>query len=221
MNEALESVLIQAISAYDYPSTTYDFLEKHERRFSSVVDLEHFLKNLLLSHDMQSLKDGLSGILFWGYYRVPYRDHRVGTFRAKVSDAHLQAASGVFPTLEGNGLMRLSRLALPEFSNMAFVTKLRTFLDPDHYCVLDRKIARLAQLASRLKFQPTYIPINAQNERVYGWWVDACRTLASRLPMKARPIDVERGIFHLADHGEADLAERLLNEVVRCGGNDT
>jgi hypothetical protein len=45
--------------------------------------------------------------------------------------------------------MLLKRISLPQFSKMAFISKLRTFLDPDHYCVLDKKIASLAPLAIR------------------------------------------------------------------------
>ena len=76
-NQTLDDALIEAIRAYDYPTVTYDFSDGRERVFTSMIDLEHFLKDLLLSGDVRCLKDGLSGILFWGYYRVNYRDRRV------------------------------------------------------------------------------------------------------------------------------------------------
>ena len=31
--------------------------------------------------------------------------------------------------------------------------------------------------------------------------------------MKLRPVDVERGLFYLVDHGKVDLAEQLLRVV--------
>ena len=78
---------------------------------------------------------------------------------------------------------------------------------------MDKKIASLAPLAKRLKRHPTSIPITQDNERIYGWWVDACSSLASRLSTKARPVDVERGLFHLVEHKKTDVAEKLLNSV--------
>jgi hypothetical protein len=209
-NQTLDDVLGEAIRAYDYPPITYDFIQGRERVFTSMIDLEHFLKALLLSGDICRLKDGLSGIIFWGYYRVGYRDRRVKTFRDQVCDTDLRNASEIFPTLEGAGLMPLKRIGLPQFTHMAFITKLRTFLDPDHYCVLDKKIASLAPLAIRLKRQQTYIPITPHNERAYKWWVDSCSALGSRLQIKARPVDIERGFFQLVNDKHIDLAEKLL-----------
>jgi hypothetical protein len=141
MNKRLDSKLLEAISAYDYPPITYDFLQERECSFSSMIDLELFLQNLLQSGDVRSLKDGLSGILYWGHYRAGFRDHRVAKFRATVSDAELEYANEAIRVLHGTELIRLKDLTLPQFSNMAFITKLRTFLDPERYCVLDSKIA--------------------------------------------------------------------------------
>jgi|HubBroStandDraft_4_1064222.scaffolds.fasta_scaffold227274_3 hypothetical protein len=44
MNQTLDDALIEAIRAYDYPPITYDFLGARERRFSSMIDLDHFLQ---------------------------------------------------------------------------------------------------------------------------------------------------------------------------------
>lgn len=168
MKRALEDKLVEAISGYGYPAVTYDFVGGRELRFSSMNDLDYYLQNLLDTDEAQSLKDGLSGILYWGHYRAGYRDYRVATFRRTVTDVQLQGAIGTFRLLDGTGLISLKRTALPQFSNMAFISKLRTFLDPGHYCVLDSKIAKLAPLATRLKCYRTYIPVNRQNELVYA-----------------------------------------------------
>lgn len=134
----------------------------------------HFLRDLLLSGDVRSLKDGLSGILFWGYYRVDYRDRRVKTFRDQVCDVHLQNASEIFPTLEGTGLALLKRISLPQFSNMAFITKLCTFLDPDHYCVLDRKlpVLRRSRFGSSAR-RPIFRSLHTMSDRTDGGWIAA------------------------------------------------
>ena len=47
-NQTLDDALIDAIRAYDYPPITYDFFDGHERVFTSIADLECFLKDLLL-----------------------------------------------------------------------------------------------------------------------------------------------------------------------------
>ena len=226
-----EEILVKAIRAFDYPPVTYDFVQDCERPFGSMRALESHLQNLLHATDERSVKDGLSGVLYWGYYRVGYRDYRVKRFRERVTDRGLRQAIQVFQDLEGIGLRSLKKLALPEFSNMAFITKLRVFLEPERYCVLDSKIASLGPLAARLMRQKTSIPINDENERAYAWWVDVCGSLSRRLQMrpKPRPVDVERGLFHLVDDGRREEAEWLLaseprpdsaHSSVACGADD-
>jgi hypothetical protein len=213
MNEAkARDVLLQAISAYDYPAVTYDFAQQREVCFPRMQDLDDFLGHLLHSGDAQSVKDGVSGILYWGHYRTGFRDHRVNRFRKMVTGDHLEQGIKTFNVLEGASLKRLQELSLPEFRYMAFVSKLRTFLDSERYCVLDRKIASLTPVTARLTFQATYIPITAKNERAYAWWVRTCESIASRLRLEkpTRPVDVERGLFYLVDHGRRNLAEQYL-----------
>jgi len=215
MSPTAEETLIEAITAYDYPPVTYDFLEQRERCFAGVRDLERYLQGLLWATDTQSIRNGLSGVLYWGHYRVGYRDDRVRNFRARVTETQLLRAIRTFRVLHGSGIVDLCKIDLPQFSYMAFVTKLRTFLDPERYCVLDSKIASLAPLAARLKRQKTYIPVTAQNNRAYEWWIDTCLSLALCLQNQhdCRPVDVERGLFYLCDRGKLGVAEHLLSNV--------
>jgi len=213
MNRELGDKLLEARLAYDYPAVTYDFADGRERQFPSINDLDTYLQGFLRSNDLQKLRDGLSGLLYWGHYRAGYRDYRVAGFRNSVTDIGLRRAVEIFPTLQGVGLVALKRLGLPEFSNMAFITKFRTFLDPEHYCVLDKKIATLAPLVGRLKQQPTCIPVTEHNEQAYQWWVGTCSSLASQLRANLRPVDVERGIFYLIERKQIGLAERLLSDL--------
>jgi hypothetical protein len=212
--KAIGDMLLQAIKAYDYPPVTYDFVQQREIRFSTVQDLDNYLHTLLHSGDTQHVKDGLSGILYWGHYRTGIREYRVNRFRTTITSDHIEQGIKTFKALDGTGLTKLQKLGLPEFRYMAFVSKLRTFLDPERYCVLDSKIARLTPLTARLTFQPTYIPITAHNERAYAWWVNVCQSLASHLRTRltTRPVDVERGLFYLVDHGQRGVAEQFLGE---------
>jgi len=209
----LEDQIIEAIGRFDYPPVTYDFLAGCELSFPSMIDLDHYLQDLLLSGAEDKLKDGLSGILYWGYYRTPYRDYRVAKFRTEITNAKLHPASTVVRMLDGSSLATLRDLRLPQFSQMAFVTKFRTFLDPERYCVLDSKIGKLKFLSCRLKRQRTYIPINTHNEEVYRLWVDTCGSIAARLQRKLRPVDVERSFFYLLDHNKAAIADEYLSSA--------
>jgi hypothetical protein len=213
MNEATpRDTLLQAISAYDYPSVTYDCAQQRQVSFPTMQDLDDYLRCLLHSSDPRTVKDGLCGILYWGHYRSGFRDYRVERFRAMVTGDQLEKAIKTFNALDGTSLRTLQKLGLPQFRYMAFVSKLRTFLNSEHYCVLDSKVASLAPLTARLTFQPTYIPITAHNERAYAWWLNACQSIASRLRTTppTRPVDVERGLFYPLDHGLRDLAEQYL-----------
>jgi len=217
----LEDQILKAIDSFDYPLVTYDFLRKRELSFHRMIELDHYLQNLLLSGAPDNLKDGLSGILYWGHYRAPYRDHRVAKFRTEVTDAELQRSSTIIQKLDGSSLTILRDLCLPQFSQMAFVTKLRTFLDPEHYCVLDSKIGRLKLLSRRLKRQKTYIPINMHNEEVYRYWVGICGSIATRLPRELRPVDVERGFFYLLDHNKPEIADEYLSSNSRTDESES
>ena len=72
---------------------------------------------------------------------------------------------------------------------MAFVTKLRAFLDPRSYCVLDSKIAEISQTSERLQRYATCVPITTRNEQAYATWISACSALSSLRDCKWRPID--------------------------------
>ena len=115
------------------------------------------------------------------------------------------------------GLRDLKRIGLPHFTQVTFLSKLRMFLDPVCYAALDLKLAKLrfeqpSTLLHDLKVQPTSIPVTAHNEAVYAAWCAACQALATALGRERgwRAADVERGVFHLVDTGQAALAARLL-----------
>lgn len=135
-----EETIIEAVDAYDYPPVTYDFRKDREHRFENIRGLESYLRDLLRSLDEQRVR---RAVLYWGFYRVGYKGQRVKQFREKATNQQLRSAIEVFQTLEGADLRRLKNLELPPFANMAFVTKLRMFLEPERYCVLDSKVASL------------------------------------------------------------------------------
>lgn len=212
--------LAAAINSYAYPSIVYDFESKREITFTGMREVECFIGEQLTSSDPEVVRDGLSNVLFWGYYRSPgRRDDRVKRFRAGVTPRQLRLTVDVFSSLQGCAICDLKRLKLPQFTNLSFLSKLRTFLAPSSYCVIDLKLLTIPTLSQRFKvyraLKPTSIPATHSNEESYFWWVSQCRTAARlvRLSEQVRPVDAERGFFQMVDSGKTDLADALLRQL--------
>ena len=62
----------------------------------SICDVECFVRLQLLSQDLGEVRDGLSNVLYWGFYNAGYRDCRVEDFRQRVTLAKLRDASDLF-----------------------------------------------------------------------------------------------------------------------------
>ncbi len=174
----------------------------------------------LRSTDLNRVKDGLSNVLYWGHYRSPgVRDKRVRNLRNGVDSKQLRRTMEVFASLKGPAIRQLKDLGLPEFSNFSFLSKLRTFLDPDTYCVIDLKLRAIEALKDRFKVntntKPTCIPVTAQNETSYEWWVRLCGKAATVVSkdQSLRPVDAERGFFHLVESGKVHLAHSLIQQL--------
>lgn len=216
----LHDTLAGAIADYDYPPFTYDFGSSKEQRWSSTHEVESEIGHLLRSSDLAQLKNGISNVLYWGYYTSRgRRDHRVRTFRTRVGNDRLEAAAHLFRTLRGPGLVQIRQLGLPGFSGGSFITKLRMFLDPTRYVVMDLNIARLKYartptLFRHLKWRrgDTSIRITKHNEGVYENWCEWCRRVAAMnfASSGIRAVDVERGIFRLIRTSKRELAADIL-----------
>ncbi|HYF92461.1 MAG TPA: hypothetical protein VD969_09435 [Symbiobacteriaceae bacterium] len=215
MHAEIMDRLRRAAAAYDYPAVTYDFGQDCERRHRSMSSVEAEIRGALLSPNIDEVRNGLSNVLYWGFYRSPgRRAHYLRQFQEEIKEHQLQAAGRLFHRLTGPGLRPIKDLGLPVFSQVSFLSKVRMFLDPTNYAVLDSKIAGVLtdpRIPLGLKVYPTAIPDTADNERAYARWCRLCRLLAqSALPAPARAVDVERAIFHLAEHGKHDLCVALL-----------
>ena len=184
-------------------------------------DVERQIRRQLLSGRADDVKDGLSSVLFWGYARTGYRDVRVRRFRESVSSEQLLHASRLFRDLTGPGLRRIAALELPEFSGMSFVSKVRMFLDPVYYTVLDNRLlslrahcrgSTLAQFAKSKK--ETLIRISKPNEDCYARWCEKCHRLSIQCWGEAgRAVDVERAVFGLIDGGNVEAAARIAESL--------
>jgi len=216
--------ITNAITSFDFPSIVYDFKHEKELVFQTIQEVEAHIRNSLTSNDPVQVKDGLSNIVYWGESRSGYRSFRVGDFRRRVTAHQLDNATGLFPTLEGTSLREIKKIGLPRFSNMTFVSKIRMFLDPSNYVVLDLKLMKLGNttpqnIFSRMNRQETHMPLTTHNESCYEEWCTICRCAGSQYwdPPK-RAVDVERGIYQLVDesHGSGNglgQIAQIVNDI--------
>jgi hypothetical protein len=218
----LQEALLAALRGYDFPAVTYDFARDREVTHESMIRVENEIRASLVSESRDAVLDGLSNVLYWGYARTGYRQARVQRFRDRVtSDSEQIVRAGALSrSIEGPSLQRIRRLRLPEFSGLSFISKVRMFLDPRNYVVVDRKLLTLRAAAPRTVLstftfdarRETSIRITAANERSYGDWCMLCRRIASThlAGTGLRAVDMERGIFHLVEVGETAIAAEIL-----------
>lgn len=183
-------------------------------------NVENEIHRLLMSTSPADVKDGLSNVLYWGYYRDNRRDSKVEYFRDKVTSEQLQNAVRLFQELNERkrvGLKDVAKLRMPGFSYISFVSKVRMFLDPQNFVVLDLKLMELQKakqqtLFSKVTRYPTYIPTTLKNEEQYQKWCDLC-VKAARTYFGSQEIiavDVERGIFQLVENKQRDDAVGIV-----------
>lgn len=217
LSEQHVNIFRQAIKNYDYPAELYDFRKDQPIHFKTMRELENYLKERLLSTNPSKVKFALANIVYWGNIKASYRWYRVQKFMDNVTARQIQNAISLLLKIESDGLADIKRIGLPQFSNVSFGSKLRMFLDPANYVTLDRKLLKLKEtnkrtLFNNIKEYPTYIPINKQNCEQYCVWSKMCKETANNYfrGYKIIAADVERGIFHLVDHGRVNIAATLV-----------
>ena len=216
-------MLCGATESYEFPKVTFDFVTEKECRHPDMTRVEGYIRDLLTSGEAGDIKDGLSNILYWGWaQRSSLQCKRVQIFREQVREVHLVQFMEVAGGLRGPGLVSLKKIRLPQFSQMSFVSKVRMFLEPEKYPVLDLKIAGFANTEcfsplKNLKIYPTSIPITKHNETIYEDWASWCWEIAGLVNAEPtapcntlRAVDIERAIFQLASDGQSQEAWRLL-----------
>lgn len=204
MDRSRSAIFAQAAQAYNFPPVTYDFTKGCQRNHPSMVAVENQIRAELTWPSHQAVKEALSNVLYWGYARTGYRDRRVKEFRDNVTAEQLDRAIHLFHSLtrpghKVAGLRLIAALGLPQFSGMCFVSKVRMFLDPWHYVVLDRKLLSLRTQPYPTLFRElnvgqseVMIRITQHNEAVYTAWSQQCLRLSETHLGHRRAVDVER-----------------------------
>ena len=224
LSEQLWRVLKNAIQRCGSPSFTFDFVNNVRVSHESVREAERTIRDELQSEMTEVVRDGLSNVLYWGDLRNGNKGTRVSVFRRKVLSSQLAAASELFRCLEGPGLLEIKGLRLPGFSGMSSISRLRMFLNPSEYVVLDRRLLKVRNCSRRTLFDnlklwggSEYIPVTTDNQGVYQHWCELCRIIANKFfwGEDVRAVDIERGILHFVDDGQLDNATEILETA--CG----
>ena len=216
--------LCAAKEAYDYSAVTcFDFdaflqlkgrniLKKKELyekdHQNNMLEVEELIRGQLLSQDTEVVKDGLSNVLFWGYATQGIQQTRVRRFREGVTDSQVDQFKGVAGSLCHIGLYDIQRIKMPEYSRVAFMSKLLMFLYPDKYPVLDNQIADFGKKFNIIGLNElktttdTSIRLTDKTRERYVQWALWCRQIAETInsnlssPCKGlRAVDVERAIY--------------------------
>ena len=248
--EKYAEVLCEAVEEYDYPAIIYDFDSRKEINYCEsdpehesethrehMFEMEEKIRSQLLCKDIEVVKDGLSSVLYWGNAKDSRQGYRVSEFCKGVTTYQLNRFKCVADSLTGTGLARIrgrvnnKKDNMPQFTQTSLVSKVRMFLDPNKYPVLDMNLAEefsqldcfppLEGLTFRKKKDfpkknkhETQIRITKHNEEVYAKWALWCggiaRLVNCELSSVLRAVDVERAIYQLECDGETSEAWRLL-----------
>jgi hypothetical protein len=213
------NILKESVESYRFPCIYYDFVGHQHVECENMLPVEKYIKNNLTSKELELVKNGLSNVLYWGYANVGNRATRVERFRNEVTQEQLFIAAQLFSNIQGDSLRRIKEVGLPEFSGMSFITKVRMFLDPDNYVILDKQILRMRNinqhnLLNNINFgeNQTQIGITNNNVLVYLKWFQKCKEIsASYYSSNYCAVDIERGFFTLVQRGKVELASEILS----------
>lgn len=207
--------LIEAVNQYDYPATLFDFNKNKEIIFGNYRDLESHMAEQLRSNNLECLKDGLSNVLYWGFYRFGYGNKRVSEFRSLITDEKLIKFKELVQTKKYS-CMTIKDIEMPQFSQLAFTSKLLMFIDPINNVTLDSKIMllkdsnNLKNPITNIKVYPTSIPITKNNQDNYMLWCKLCRMIASEYFQDKLSVDIERGFFKLVENNQIEDAKQII-----------
>jgi len=203
-----------------------------QARFTSSVDLDVYHGHLLNSPHPQEVLAGLASVVYWGFFSGAdglLRDGRART-RAKwflkgrsggstIDPSHVfkvvaAARQWLARRQPGRALREISRLK--ELGQVAFASKVVTFLDPELAAVYDSRIAQTTKEYAALRslqMNPNQGGVTGPKQERYKRWCNYCLEIATHLNQgivagrswhwtdwdqtrhRWRPVDVERALF--------------------------
>jgi len=210
--------LAEAIRCYAFPRAYYDFQADREVFDLSMRQLEELIRDKLISRTPGLVEIGLASILYWGYSQMGgLAQVRARRFRERVERTALNDAADLFAENPRPSLLEISGLKLPEFSGVSFLSKARMFLDPDKSATLDKQIMRINEMSKSTvlanvtyKSGDTSIRMTRGNSEAYESWCGRLAQIRDQYFPNLRTVDVERGLFHLAQTRQLERAAHIL-----------
>ena len=207
---------------YDFPCKLFDFNTEQEIAFENYRKLEKYIQEQLLSTDIFQIKDGLSNVLYWGYYRIGYGKTRLHKFRKNVSNQQLQAFASIIKTNQADPFS-IKKLGMPQFSGLSFISKILMFIDPTNYVVLDKKIMELRDPdnpdnpLSRIPYtkRDSGIRISQKSNKCYLEWCELCYFIADKLSDNKIAVDIERNFFKLVEENKIDYGRCIITSEIK------
>ncbi|BBB66551.1 hypothetical protein UNDYM_2298 [Undibacterium sp. YM2] len=203
-----------SIDGYSFPPVYFDFSKNTEVLVASISDVEKYIKNLLISDNLQDIENGLANVVFWGNANAGYQVHRAMQFKNRITAVQLQKFQTLVSCGKVPSLQDIAKLKMPQFSGISFISKIIAFLDPVNYCVLDLLTSRLSDskqsnALSRLK-STTTIAITKNNSLCYYSWCQECISISNQyFGGNYRAVDIERGFFDLIQNKNLQTAQEM------------
>ena len=201
---------------YDFPKRLYDFYNNQEIEFGAYRELEQYIQTRLKSNEPEEIKNGLSNVLYWGYYRIGYRDERIKRFRDKVTESQLKDFARLVIANRMTPI-NIKKIGLPQFSGLSFVSKILMFFDPRNFVVLDKKIMQLSDPTNRnndpitkIGNQKSGIRITEDSQKHYIEWCNLCKKIATHYLNSDYAVDAERGFFKLVENNQLDYGRKII-----------
>ena len=211
------NTLQKSILGYSFPAIYYDFASHVERNAGNMRNLEAIILKMLISHNQQQVRYGLANIIYWGNANAGYQKNRTCKFLMNVTAAQLRTFQSIVVSKKMLSLRAIKKIGMPQYSGISFISKILMFLNPNQYCVLDLRIADLANQSGtkaihNLKINKTQLPVTTRNCKIYDQWCDECQKISNQYYSgKYRAVDIERGFFDLIQHGGLSDAQMIYN----------
>lgn len=218
LNELHVSVLDNAIQHNTIPTTYFDFINEKEVTTTNLQSADSYIHLLLNSKKHKMVTYGLANVLYWGYAQKGFRDMRVKGFMDKIKKKQAEAFQGLIQGGHIPTFSEIKALKLPEYSGIASMSKLLTFLDPIEHCVLDQQIARLGhqrtQKALRQLKLGQQLVVTKHNQQVYDNWKNECQLVSQHyFRGRYRAADIERGFSQLILNDELEVAQEIYTNT--------
>lgn len=210
------NTLQQSILGYRFSVDYYDFASNLEKKAGNMRNLEAIIRNMLISKKQQQVKYGLANIIYWGNAKAGYQTNRTFKFYNNVTADQVQKFQNIVVKQKMLSLQAIKDIGMPQYSGISFISKILMFLNPNQYCVLDSRIAGLANQSGtkaihNLKIN-MQLPVTNHNCAIYNQWCDECQKISDQYYSgKYRVVDIERGFFDLIRNNGLSNAQMIYN----------